>query len=619
MLILASCSRAIDVPETAEPAKGIEGPHVTVPVQTASDMNKMSTRAHWTDNNDGTAGFVWDENSDMVTAIKHGEDFVQFYEDKDTKANFYSMSSVSPKAEENAEALVSTLHGILLTPTEDNLDYNFPVAENDPVYCFSPVNDTNSSVVTASNSSATVTAKLPGTFTLSATDKLDELKDYSYIYGSTTLSQVNKNGIASNGAEFDAAVAVLRFCLTDKTDTDIKVTSIKMASQDGSKLFPNQLVWTAGAMTPMAEPADKSGYYDTVQVQTGDTEGVTIAKNDKGTFYMYALPLDDAYNYDGKKLVFTVESNYLTYSFTLSASKLASAATGNKAKFEAGKLYTFNMSLNEKNIELSTIEIADCKTYDVSTEQTTVVVLGGDADWSQTEDVSASMEFIGLDMTYTDPVTKKEYDVLWGTCNLGAKESIETGRLYSWGEYLVKTDANYSPSGYIATVSTDLSGTADDTVRKVMGNGHWQWIMPTQAMWQELLNNCTWEWITVKKTSAGDDSEENLDFDASVWKISRKDAEHKIIGTILLPITGFMGEKIDATGTYGKNNVARCNYWTSTPVTNEAGATQTSYALTTIYHINGNTGTMSDPVLTEQQRYQGFAIRPVLLKEKTNQ
>ena len=58
---------------------------------------------------------------------------------------------------------------------------------------------------------------------------------------------------------------------------------------------------------------------------------------------------------------------------------------------------------------------------------------------------------------------------LWATCNVGAPSPKDTGTYYTW----------YNANGATAN----------------WGSG---WTMPTQAQWQELCQECTWEWATLK-------------------------------------------------------------------------------------------------------------------------
>ena len=385
-----------------------------------------------------------------------------------------------------------------------------------------------------------------------------------------------------------------------------------MESDDGSKIYPNKLRFADGTI---AEQDDKTGYYNKLTTSIGQ---VTIPRNDKGRFYNLCFPLDG--NFNGVPLKFTIDTNYLTYQLNLNST----AITGNK--FEAGKIYTFNFSLEEKEVKLNTIEISHCTTYNIDNTESIEIVVTPQLTWHQTGDITAQMVFVSLGMTMT--YGGKNYDVLWATCNLGAKEALETGHLFSWGEVARKEETLYSPEGYTGTATTDIAYTEHDAVKHLLGEGHWFWMMPTKAMWEKMIEECAWTWSTVKKVDTGTESEDNLDFDASVWKVQKKDMTGKVTGQIYLPITGYAGWD-ETSNTYKKVEKARCCYWTSTPSSATSStsssaadrAREKSYAFYTKYEIDPkdpSTGHMSskNDAIQEYERYNGFAIRPVLMREK---
>ena len=45
----------------------------------------------------------------------------------------------------------------------------------------------------------------------------------------------------------------------------------------------------------------------------------------------------------------------------------------------------------------------------------------------------------------------------------------------------------------------------------------------------------------MKKVDDDNESEDNLNFDASVWEVTKKNDEDKLVGLIYLPITGYSG------------------------------------------------------------------------------
>ena len=330
--------------------------------------------------------------------------------------------------------------------------------------------------------------------------------------------------------------------------------------------------------------------------------------NDKGRFYNLCFPLDG--NFNGVPLKFTIDTNYLTYQLRLNTGE------STISKFEAGKIYTFNFSLEEKAVRLNTIDISKCTTYNVDNTESIEIIVSPNVIWEQTGINSSQMVFVSLGMTTT--IDGKEYDVLWATCNLGAKEAIETDFLYAWGEVNRKNDNLYSPDDYKGSANSDISNTQYDAVKYSLGEGYWMWVTPTKEMWDKLMMKCTFTWKPVQKVDHGGGGEENLDFDASVWEVKKLDADNKVEGVIYLPITGYAGLD-EKDNTYKKVNTARCCYWTSTPCSYAAGATEKAWAFHTVYKIdpnNSSIGNMSDATIEKCERYNGFAIRPVLLRQK---
>ncbi len=572
------------------------------------------TRSSWNDNTDAEGGkvsYIWENSDNMLTAIKHGGEYVPFYETMSSAAAYYSKTKFETVDEAKSKIKLETVSGVKYDYDSENNQYPYPVAAGDNMYCLHPI---NSNTTESSNADAVyVDMTLPSTFSYdNLVNDLSAWKDYSYVYTSTTLKSVDDNAVVANASHFNSACAIIRFNITNSTTSDIIITGIKMESDDGSKIYPNKLRFEDGTIS---EQDDKSGYYNKL---TTSIDQVTIQRNDRGRFYNLCFPLDG--NFNGVPLKFTIDTNYLTYQLNLNST----AITNNK--FEAGKIYTFNFSLKEKEVKLNTIEISHCTTYNIDNTESIEIVVTPQLTWHQTGYITAQMVFVSLGMTMK--YENKDYDVLWATCNLGAKETLETGHLFSWGEVARKEETLYSPDGYTGTAATDIAYTEHDAVKHMLGEGHWFWMMPTKAMWKKMIDECDWTWSTVKKVDTGTGSEENLDFDASVWKVQKKDSEGKVTGLIYLPITGYAGLD-ESTNTYKKVEKARCCYWTSTPASATSSTSSSaidrakdkSYAFYTEYKIDPNnpsTGHMSskNDAIQEYERYNGFAIRPVLMREK---
>ena len=561
---------------------------------------EQQSRSIWNDktDTDDKVVYVWENSTDMLTAIKHGSSYVPFYESLSSPAQYFSDTKFETVDPEKSKIKLETLYGVKYD-VADNA-YVSPVSAGDEMYCLHPINE--HTAISNSADAVAVDMHLPSSFSWSQLiNDLSPLREFSYVFTSTTIQSVNDNNVVANASHFNSACAILRFNITNNISSDIIISGIKMEAADGSKIFPDVLRFADGNIS---EQPDKSGYYSRL---TADIGSVTIPRTQKGVFYDLCFPLDGDFN--SVPLTFTIDTNYLTYRLTLDSNAITNH------KFEAGKIYTFNFSLQEKEVHLNIIEIAQCTTYNIDNAQSLNIIVDPDAIWDQTGDETAQMVFVSLGMSTT--IDGTDYDVLWATYNLGAMEPIETGNHYAWGEISPKESSLYSPEGYLGTATTDIMNSEHDAVKAYLGDGFWFWCMPTQQMWQDIIDQCTWKWKTVKKNAEGSESEDNINFDASVWEVSKRDADNKLIGIIYLPITGYSGYD-ESTGTYGKVKKARCQYWTSTPCTNTPGATAQSWAFETTYVTEAGSGNgyMTTQSLKECDRYNGYSIRPVLLKMK---
>ncbi len=150
--------------------------------------------------------------------------------------------------------------------------------------------------------------------------------------------------------------------------------------------------------------------------------------------------------------------------------------------------------------------------------------------------------------------------VKWATCNVGAKKPHQSGIYYAWGEtkekyyyftwksYKFWQDGNNSDDVKFTKYNTDsLRGRVDnhkylkpeDDVAHVDWGGAWR--IPSFTEIQELIENCTWEWTTLKRVKG--------------FKVSSKKSGYTD-RFIFLPAGGFRtGNKIYGEGYCG------C-YWT---------------------------------------------------------
>jgi hypothetical protein len=95
--------------------------------------------------------------------------------------------------------------------------------------------------------------------------------------------------------------------------------------------------------------------------------------------------------------------------------------------------------------------------------------------------------------------------VKWGKYNLGATSETDYGFYYAWGETVPKSSYTWSNyiwcNGNASSINKYYDGDGkylidleDDAITMALGD---KWRMPTSTEWEELIENCTWEWTTL--------------------------------------------------------------------------------------------------------------------------
>lgn len=93
------------------------------------------------------------------------------------------------------------------------------------------------------------------------------------------------------------------------------------------------------------------------------------------------------------------------------------------------------------------------------------------------------------------PATAEAVDlglsVKWASWNVGASAPEEFGGRYGWADPTGEKQTTELDDYPSATPPADICGTEYDIARAQWGDG---WRLPSQAEFQELVDNCTWEW-----------------------------------------------------------------------------------------------------------------------------
>lgn len=170
----------------------------------------------------------------------------------------------------------------------------------------------------------------------------------------------------------------------------------------------------------------------------------------------------------------------------------------------------------------------------------------------------------------------------WATTNVGASSPSEYGNYYAWGKTTSWSLYDHSDSLRYLTLISDLrtSGIIDTSGELTMSHDvsqtKWRstWRMPTRDEFQELIDNCTWSWISMKRG----------------YKVTGPNGN-----SIFLPAAGFsQGNSPIATGANGF-------YWSTTPYEDGNGRVG-SFCLR--FHSG-------DWEMSSGARSQGRTVRPV--------
>ena len=161
--------------------------------------------------------------------------------------------------------------------------------------------------------------------------------------------------------------------------------------------------------------------------------------------------------------------------------------------------------------------------------------------------------------------------LLWATFNVGATAPEEYGNHYAWGEIETKDDYSVSSSLTYGMELGDISGNPQYDAAAANWGGEWR--MPTKAEFDELLNNCTWEWTTQNEVNG--------------YLVTGPNGN-----SIFLPAAGYR----DGTSLYGDGSYGY--YWSSTP-----------YGSNNAYLLGFYSGYH---YTNWDYRYYGRSVRPVM-------
>ena len=344
MLSFASCNNDDIVPDT--PDTPTAECHLRFSGSVGSD--KTTTRASWTDNNDGKLTFAWDytlnpetaTESEMKMAFVKDGNWLKSIEGNDVVDVKILRHSDPEKAEDGHWAEFETIDAYEVPVLEENIDGH-------TLFAVTPVNDDNGSSVKIEDGSYHATLVMPTEFTQSGKNNLAHLSNYMYMWCEDDIT----DGTAS--LLFFHVSSYIRFKVYNWRGTPATIYGVKMEVVDAS----GEAVPASGISAHIGEglPAyrentDNSG----VKVSFAASAGETI-ENDEAVFlYAPVFPTDNSPT-EGNTIRISVIADdptneaapgeYHYYTFELSGSTLYQAT--HSFDWITGDLYTFHLYLDD--------------------------------------------------------------------------------------------------------------------------------------------------------------------------------------------------------------------------------------------------------------------------------
>lgn len=175
----------------------------------------------------------------------------------------------------------------------------------------------------------------------------------------------------------------------------------------------------------------------------------------------------------------------------------------------------------------------------------------------------------------------------WAMCNLGANQPTEYGDYFAWGDtstkslYTGRTCDTYDVEIFTLVMDGYVNrqhvlSPMYDAATQILGEN---WTMPSGQQAQELIDNCTWNWVENYKGTG-------VNGEVGISKINGVE--------IFLPASGYINNHECFTS--GSNG----GYWTSSP--NMSAANRA-------WSIAFDSNVIN--VFNHGLRYNGYSIRPV--------
>ena len=327
VVMMTACTSSHDIDEVVGEADALC--LETLAMLGNNETSAKVTRAHWNDDDK----FSWDNSpNEMVVIVKESAtgNIIPWGTNKSSSARVRNVSGLDDYV---SVASITSNSGILKTDIQ-----HLTVGES-PVYFFSPVlPDANVSSVDANGM---VTLALPYEFVHDETPSLSDFRNYTYIKGESTVSEISNAQIQVASTRFTGIPAVIRFAVTNDRGESIRVTRIKVSVDENvAGGFPKTLTWNPGISS---EPGltISTELHKTLLASMGTGHGHEVLDKESGAFYAFMFP--STFESATLTLEGTDSSDdTFTYSCDISSAKT----------FESGKIYTWNLTVENTFMSL---------------------------------------------------------------------------------------------------------------------------------------------------------------------------------------------------------------------------------------------------------------------------
>ena len=449
--------------------------------------------------------------------------------------------------------------------------------------CTVTVKKASIAVTSITLSQTTLSLEVGQTATLTATVKPDNATDKTVTWTSSNTSIATvSNGTVTAKAEGTATITAKAGDKSATCTVTVKKASIAVTSVTLSQTTLSLEVGQTATLTATVKPdnaTDKTVTWTSSNTSIATVSNGTVTAKAEGTATITAKAGDKS-----ATCTVTVKKAYVAVtSVTLNKTSLS---------LTKGSSETLTATVSPSNATDKTVTWTSSNTS-IATVSNGLVTAKAEGTATITASAGGKSATCAVTVTQSSSNGPKAVDlglpsgIKWASYNVGATKPEEYGDYFAWGETKPKNDYSWSTYKWCNGSNTTLTkynissgyGTvdyktqlemSDDAARVNLGG---KWRMPTNAEFEELIDNCDSEWATMNGVKG------------------RKFTSKKNGNSIFLPAAGFWYDTyLNYVGSYG-------SYWSS--------SLYTDFRAWYVFFISDFVSRRS------YDRYYGLSVRPV--------